>query len=119
MSQLRNTLIDIQKEKTLRLLLGSEYEMATVEHKKNLLSMVDDQIQIDVDKLLRDHIHAHQASSPEVKKDNKLKWIYVSANIVLTSANAYAINQEEWIFWSVSSILIVLNQALPFVYDNR
>lgn len=118
MSQLRNLLIQLHEEDTLKKLLGNEYEIATSEHKDYLLdiSRVRNQISIDVDVMLHEYVLSYQQNTPEAAKDNKLKWIYIFLNIVLSTGSAYAVNEEAWVFVTLLSCALLATQRLPFVY---
>lgn len=118
MSQLRDTLLEIQKEKTLRLLLQADYDTATDAQKAHFLSIVGSQIEADVDNMLHQYVLNYQANTPTARKNNKLRWVYTVGNVVLALGSAYAVNKEEWIFVAVMGILMVVNQYLPFVYGK-
>lgn len=118
MSQLRNMLKEIQKEKMLRLLLGADFDSATEEHKDFLASHVESQINIDVDKILNEYILTYQASTPVAKKDSKLLYIHVIGSLVLSTGIAYGVNREEWVFVVFLGILMILIQLLPLIYKK-
>ncbi|WP_433959325.1 hypothetical protein [Cytobacillus horneckiae] len=118
MSQLRETLLNLQKEKTLRLLLGADYDTATQAQREHFLQIVGAQIEVDVDSMLHEYVLRHRANSPVSQKNNKLKWVHIVGNIVLSLAGAYAINEQEWIFVGFVAILMIIIQYLPFVYDK-
>lgn len=118
MSNLRDTLLEIQREKTLKLLLADEYENASEEKKKHYLRVVDKQIEHDVDKMLQDFIISYKKDSPEAKKNRSLRWFYIILNVILTPGIAYAVNKEEWLFLAILSILMVVNQSLPHIYEK-
>lgn len=74
MSRLRETLLEIQIEKTLRALLGDEaYEAATEEERLRYLSFVDDRINRDVDKMIFEEIERIKDNEPAVKANRKFK----------------------------------------------
>jgi len=118
MSQLREMLKAIQTEKMLKLLLGEQFHTATDEHKVFLAGHVEQQIDIDVDKLLNEFILVHHANTPIAKKNKKLIYIQIAGSVVLTTAIAYAVNTEAWVFVGFLGILMILIQFLPLVYNN-
>ncbi|PED86680.1 hypothetical protein CON43_22630 [Bacillus cereus] len=119
MSQLRDTLLELQKEKTLRLLLGDNgYAQATDADKQHYLSVLGNQIENDVDALLHQHVINYQSNTPVSRKSKKLRWVYITLNVVLTMLGAYAINEKAWIFAIGIGIVTIINQALPFIYEK-
>ncbi|MDX8288823.1 hypothetical protein SLL00_03420 [Metabacillus indicus] len=119
MSQLRETLLEMQKEKTLKLLLGASYDTATQAQKDHFLSIVGNQINVDVDRMLHDYVLSYNSNTPLAKKNNKLRWVYISCNVILASASGYAINIENWPFVIFLGLLTILNQFLPFIYNKE
>lgn len=119
MSRLREELLEIQKEKFLKALLGTQYAAATEDQKNHFLFVIDDQIQIDVDKMLSEYILDQRVRSPEAQQSSKIKWVYIIMNIILSFGSAYAVNQEAWVFLGILGVLMVINQSLPFIYDKN
>lgn len=119
MSQLRESLLELQKEKTLRLLLGNDYDTATDQQKQHYLSVVGDQIERDVDLLLHEYVLTYQSTTPVSRKGKKLRWVYIIGNVALASLGGYAINEEQWVFVIGIGILAAINQYLPFVYEKE
>ncbi|PED63149.1 hypothetical protein [Bacillus toyonensis] len=118
MSQLRDTLLELQKEKTLRLLLGNRYDQATDAEKQHYLSVVGTQIENDVDVLLHQHVINYQSNTPVSRKGKKLKWVYIIVNVVLTILGAYAVNEKAWVYVVGIGIMTAINQCLPFIYER-
>lgn len=118
MAQLRDTLIELQKEKTLRLLLGTNYDTASDQEKEHFYAIVKNQIEVDVDVMIQQYILSYQASSPVVQKNKKIRWVYIVGNVILGTGGAYAVNKEEWIFVGLMGLLMIVNQYLPFVYNK-
>jgi|SRR5579875_1870516 len=119
MSQLRNTLLELQKEKTLKLLLGNDYDTASEDQKQHYLSVVGDQIERDVDLMLHEYVINFQSNTPVSRKGKKLKWVYIVGNVSLGILLAYAVNKEQWVFAIGIGVLTVINQYLPFVYEKE
>ncbi len=119
MSQLRKILRDVQEEKTLKLLLKDNYHQATNEERQYYLSIVDDQIEKDVDLMLHDYILNYQSNSPVNKKNKSLRWVYIVGNVASAGLLGYAINQESWILAIGMGIWSIINQYLPFIYDKE
>jgi hypothetical protein len=118
MSQLRETLLELQKEKTLRLLLRENYEQATEEEKEHYLNIVGDQIESDVDNLLFNYVHNYHKNTPVQRKGKKLRWVYIAGNVILGIVGAFAINEKAWFYVITTGILMLGNQYLPFVYED-
>lgn len=119
MSRLRETLLEIQKEKTLRLLLKEKYEQSTMEERKHYLSILGDQIERDVDSLLTEFVQNYRRNEPNTINNKKLRYVYIIANVALTLAGAYAVNEKDWVFVVITGIIMVCNQYLPFIYNNE
>lgn len=118
MSQLRDMLIELQQEKTLRILLGDQYDTATNEQKQHFLSIVGQQIEIDVDSMLHNYIIGYQANTPIAKKNHLLTIVYMVSNIILGIGVGYAVNKEDWVFVTIVGILMIANQVLPLIYTK-
>lgn len=119
MSQLRETLLEVQKEKTLRLLLGIRYDQATDQEKAHYLSVLGNQIEVDVDRLLNEYILSYQQNTPVRRKSKKLRWVYITGNTILGLAGAYAVNEKAWVFVGFIAVMMIINQYLPFVYNEE
>lgn len=119
MNKLKDTLLEIQREKTLRLLLKEKYEQSTMEEREHYLSILGDQIERDVDDLINDFIRNYRRNEPNAVKNKKLRNVYIIANIVLTLAGAYAVNEKAWVYVVIIGLLMVCNQYLPFIYNDE
>lgn len=119
MSKLRELLKDIQKEKTLRLLLKDNYDNATEEHKSILINHVETQIDIDVDRMLNEFILQYQAGTPIAKKNRASMWVYIVGNLILTIGIGYAVNIQMWEFVWILGALSIGVQALPIIYRQE
>lgn len=118
MAQLRDILLETQKEKTLYALFQGQAENLTQEEKDHYLGILGDQIERDVDKLLHDYVITFNESTPVKKKGKRLRYFYTAFNIISNVGIAYAVNIEAWVFVTILSILLVGNQFLPFVYEE-
>lgn len=118
MSNLRETLLEIQKEKTLKRLLGNNFSQATDAEKAHYLSVLGNSIENDVDQLLHQYVLNFQNNTPTRKKGKKLRWVYIIGNVVLGLGSAYAVNETEWVYVSILGFLMVVNQLLPFIYEE-
>ncbi|WP_080875274.1 hypothetical protein [Oceanobacillus timonensis] len=118
-ARLRELLIEIQKEETLKELLGSEYYVKTKEEKEHYLSFVISQIEQDVDKMLNEHVEQHLRSLPENKSHRNLMIFYTIANVVLTGAAGFAVNEKTWVFVVILYILLCGVQVLPYIINKK
>lgn len=120
MSQsLRNYLIKLQQDETLKEYLGSNYEIATKEEKEKFLSFVDNQIEYDVDCMLNEYVDYRINTSPEKKQNNKIKVVYTTLTVLLSGFSGYAINEEAWGFVVFIYILLVVTQSLPYIINKE
>ncbi|WP_062239955.1 hypothetical protein [Fictibacillus sp. FJAT-27399] len=118
MSQLRDTLIKAQKEQTLKELLQEKYDETPVEQKEHFLSFLDDTIERDVDKMIREEIHTYNENTPAKKKNKKLTIFLIIANVILTILIGFTVNEKEWGYVSALGVLMALVLILPLILED-
>jgi hypothetical protein len=118
MSRLRNTLIEVQKEETLKKVLLERYEQATLEEKAHLLSYLGDTIERDVDKMIREEIDVFNENTPQKKRNKKLSYFVIAAEVILTTLLAFMVNANEWYYVTGIAILIVGVLTLPLFLED-
>jgi fatty-acid desaturase len=119
MSNLREILIKVQEEETLKELLLDKYSEATEEQKLHYLSFLGDTINRGVDKLIREEVDNFNENTPLKKKNKNLTYLFVVSNVVLTILITYAVNLEAWTFvWGIG-VLMVANLLLPLIFTDK
>lgn len=93
MSRLRESLIKVQKEETLKELLKDKYHITPEDEKQRLLALLGDTIERDVDKMIREEIDAYNENTPIRKKNKKLSLFIGIINVILTILISYAVNE--------------------------
>ncbi|WP_163538320.1 hypothetical protein [Gracilibacillus sp. YIM 98692] len=117
MTQLKEVLIKVQKDKILLKALGDRYHTATEEEKEQLLDVVRDQIDHDVEKLLNDHINHHNKTKPARKKYIGAKIVSASLNIISTIGIGYSVNQELWVPVIICGAVLLVSQVILFIFE--
>ncbi|KPH76063.1 hypothetical protein [Oceanobacillus caeni] len=118
-AQLREMLIEIQKEEALREFLGDKFNEATDGEKEHFLSFVINEINNDVDKMLNEHVEQHLRNLPEQKSHIKLMIFYTSFSILLTGLSGYAINEKNWAVVVFAYVLLIATQSLPYIINKK
>lgn len=117
-NKLRDKLIALQREETLRQYLGNNYENASESEKDHFLSFVDEQIHNDVDKMLNEFVEQRLNTSPEKKKNNIITYIYTVLTLILTGLSSYLVNDENWSVVIIIYIILILVQTIPYVVNK-
>lgn len=118
MSQLRDTLIEVQKEVFLKKLLGNAYETTPADQKAHFLSVLGDQIEKDVDKMIREEINTYLDNSPQKKTNKKLSIFVIAVEVILTTLLGFMINANEWYYVAGIGLLMILVLSLPLLLED-
>jgi fatty-acid desaturase len=118
MSQLRDKLIQLSKEETLKTLLGSAYDTTPQSQKDQFLSVLGGQIERDVDKLIREEIEAFIENTPGKKRSKKLSIFVIIAEVILTILLGFMINANQWYYVAGVGLIQILVLVLPLFIDD-
>ena len=116
---LRDYLIKLQQEETLKEYLGSDYEAASKEEKEKFLSLVQAQIELDVDRMINEYMDYLEKTAPEKKKNNKIMYVYTLLTLLSTGFLGYAFNNENWVVVAFIYVLLFAVQSLPYIVDRE
>lgn len=116
---LRNLLIELQQEETLKAYLKNGYNTATAQEKEEFLGYVNETIENDVDRMLMDYVENQKRISPQRKTHNKLMIAYTVLSLALTGLSGYTVNQEYWGITIVIYLILICIQSLPYISNNN
>lgn len=118
MSQLRDKLIKVQEEQTLKELLKEKYDETPPEQREHFLSVLGDTIKRDVDKMIREEIDNYNENTPAKKKNKKLIIVLIIIEVILTILLGFTINEKEWGYVAGLGILMAIVFILPLIMED-
>jgi fatty-acid desaturase len=118
MSRLRERLIAVHEEETLKKVLVDKYDTATPKEKEHLLSFLGDTIQRDVDKLIREEIDDYNENTPTKKKNKKMQILLIIIEVILTILIGFAVNDKSWGFVTGIGLAMIIVLILPLILED-